>query len=88
MSQKQRSLSIYRKIFTGAAHSIFNLEQCVPKKIAIVFHNGSNYDYHFIITELAEEFKKQFNCFGESTEKYITFKVPIEEDVTRIDKKG
>ena len=28
-------------------------------KIPIVFHNGSNYDYHFIIKELAEEFKKQ-----------------------------
>ena len=51
-------------------------------------HNGSNYDYHFIIKELAEEFKKQFTCLGENTEKYITFRVPIEKDVTRIDKNG
>ena len=25
-------------------------------------YRGSNYDYHFIIEELAEEFKKQFTC--------------------------
>ena len=30
------------------------------KKITIAFHNGSGYDYHFIIKELAEEFEKQF----------------------------
>ena len=58
------------------------------KKIPIVFQNGSNYDYHFIIKELAEEFKKQFTCLAENTEKYITFAVPIEKDIKRIDKNG
>ena len=29
-------------------------------QITIVFHNGSDCDYHFIIKELAEKFKKQF----------------------------
>ena len=53
-----------------------------------MFHNGSNYDYHFIIKELAEEFKKQFTCSGENTEEYITFTVPIEKEVTRINKNG
>ena len=33
-----------------------NLKVSVAKKIPIVFYNGSNYDYHFIIKELAEEF--------------------------------
>ena len=33
------------------------------KKIPMFFHNGTNYDYHFIIRELAEEFGKQFTCF-------------------------
>ena len=32
------------------------------KKIPVVFHNGSNYDYHFIIKELAEVFEGQFEC--------------------------
>ena len=38
-------------------HSIGNLKYSVPKKIPMFFRNGSNYDYHFIIKELAEEFK-------------------------------
>ena len=78
------SLGKYR----GATHSIYNLEHSAPKKILIVFHNGSNYDYHFIIKELAEEFKNQFTCLGKNTEKCITFTVPIGKEVTRIDKNG
>ena len=42
------------------------------KKIPIVFHNGSNYDYHFIIKELAEEFK-QIGRKGEIS-KIISYK--------------
>ena len=56
------------------------------KKITVVFHNGSSYNYNFIIKELAEEFKKQFTSLGENTEKYITFAVPIEKEFRRIDK--
>ena len=67
-------------------HSICNLKYSVPKKFPIVFHNGSNYDYHFTIKELAEKFEKQLNCLGENTEKYITFTGPIEKQVTRTDK--
>ena len=69
-------------------HNICNFICSVPKKIPIVFHNGSNYDYHFIIKELAEEFERQFTSLGEDTEKYIPFSVPIKKEVTRIDKKG
>ena len=47
------------------------LKYNVPKKTPIVFHNGPNYDYYFIIKELAEEFKQLFTCSGEKTEKYI-----------------
>ena len=35
--------------YRGAVHSICNLKYSVTKKIPIAFHNGSNYDYHFII---------------------------------------
>ena len=63
---------------SGAARSVCNLKYSVPKKTHIVFRNGSNYDYHFIIKELIEEFKKQLTCLGENTEKYKTFTVPIE----------
>ena len=53
--------------YRSAAHSISNLNYSVPKKIPKVFRNGSNYDYHFVIKELAEEFKKQVICSGENT---------------------
>ena len=43
--------------------------------------NGSTYDYRFIINELAKEFKGQFECLGENTEKYITLSVPIKKEL-------
>ena len=58
----------------------------MPKNIPTAFNNGSNYDYHFIIKELAAKLKKQFTCLGENTEKYITF--PIENGSSWIDKNG
>ena len=39
------------------------------------------YDYHFIIKVLAEEFKGQFECLGEDTEKCITFSIPIKKEL-------
>ena len=63
--------------FRGAAHSICNLRYKVPQEIHLKIHNGWKYDYHFIIRELAEEFKSQFECLGKNTEKYITFSVPL-----------
>ena len=85
---KVRDHCYYTGEYRGAADSICNFKYSVPEKIPIVFHNGSNYDYHFIIKELAKEFKTQFTCSGENTEKCITFTVPIEKEVTIIDKNG
>ena len=34
----------------------------MPNEIPVGFHNGSKYDYHFIIKELANEFEGQFEC--------------------------
>ena len=47
--------------------------------MSIVFHSGSNCEYHFMVKELAEEFKKQSPCLGKNTKKYITFAVPKEK---------
>ena len=63
----------YTGEYRGAAHDICNLRHKIPKEIPVVFHNGSTYDYHFIIKKLAEEFEGEFECLGENTEKYITF---------------
>ena len=71
----------YTGKYRSAAHNICNLRYKVPKEILIVFHNGSTYDYHFIIKELVKEFNGNFQCFGENTEKYIIFSVPIKEKI-------
>ena len=47
--RKPTGHSHYTGIYRGAAYSICNLEYSVPKRIPTVFHNGSIYDYHFII---------------------------------------
>ena len=64
---------------TGAAHSKCNLNYKVLKNIPIIIHNAS-YDAHFIINQLAIEFKGELNCIGDNMEKYITFSVPIKKE--------
>ena len=77
--KKIRDHSHFTGKFRGAAHSICNLHFKVPQEIPVKFHNDSKYDYHFIIKELAEVFKGEFEWLGENTEKYINFSVPIKK---------
>ena len=63
----------YTGKYRGAAHDICNLRYKIPKEIPVVFHNGSTYDYHFIIKNLAEEFEGEFECLGENTENILLF---------------
>ena len=65
--------------FRGPAHSICNLKYKVPKEIPIIIHNAS-YDTHFMLNQLAIEFKGELNCIGDNMEKYITFPVPIKKE--------
>ena len=78
---KVRDHCHYTGKYRGAAHNICNLRYKVPKEIPVVFHNGSTYDYHFIIKELVKEFEGNFDCLGENTEKYITFSVPLKKKI-------
>ena len=41
----------------------------IPRRIPLVFYNRTNYDYHFIIKELAKVFEGVINCFEENTGK-------------------
>ena len=82
---KVRDHCHYTGKYRGAAHNICNLRYKVPKEFPIVFHNGSTYDYHFIIKELVKEFEGNFECLGENTEKYITFSVPIKNKIENKD---
>ena len=60
----------------------------MPNEIPVVFHNGSNYGYHFIIKGLANEFERQFECLDENKEKCKTFSVPIKKEITKFNKDG
>ena len=39
---------------------------------------------HFIIKQLAIEFKDEFKFLGENTEKYITFSVPTKKNMIMV----
>ena len=71
----------YTGKYRVAAHNICNLRYKIPKEIPIVLHNGSTYDYHFIIKELVKEFDGNFECLAENIEKYIKFSVPIKKEI-------
>ena len=73
----------YTGKYRGAAHNICNLRYKTPKEIPVVLHNGSVYDYNFIIKELAEEFEGYFECLRENTEKNVTFSVPIKKELDK-----
>ena len=83
---KVKDYCYYTGKYKGAAHNNCNLKYKVQKEIPIVFHNGSTYDYHFIIKELAKEFDRNFECLVENTEKYIRFSVPIKKEIRNKDK--
>ena len=78
--QKVRDHCHYAGKFRGVAHNNCNLRYKLPQEIPVKIHNGSKHDYHFIIRELAKEFKGQFERLGENTEKYITFSVSIKKE--------
>ena len=62
----------------GAAHSICNLKFNVPNEIPLVFITGQ-----IMIIILG-----QFECLVEKTEKYKTSSLPLEKEVTKIEKDG
>ena len=77
--RKVRDHCHYTGKYRGAAHSKCNLNYKIVKEIPVLFHNGSVYDYHFIMKYLAREFKGNSECLGENTEKYISFTVPFKK---------
>ena len=56
----------YTGKYIGVAHKICNLKLNVPNAMLVVFHNGLNYGYHFIIKELTKESERKFECLVEN----------------------
>ena len=68
--QKARDRCHFTGKYGGAAHRICNLRFNVPYEIPVIFHNGSNYGYHFIIKELGMSLRVNLNVLGK-TQKSI-----------------
>ena len=72
---------IHHKDYTGlyedAVHASCCLKYTKQRDIPVVIHNGSNYDFHLIIKELANEFREDIHCIPCDKEKYKTFSIPI-----------
>ena len=76
---KKRDHCHYTGKYRGATHSIWvtkyqlicSLRYKIPKEIPAIFHNGSTFDHHVIIKELAKEVEGQFECIRENTKQYI-----------------
>ena len=49
--KKVRDHCHYTGNYRRAAHNNCDLRYKIPKEIPVVFHNGSMFDYHFIIEE-------------------------------------
>ena len=79
--KKVRDHDHYTGEFRGAAHSICNLRHSTQIDAAVIFHNGSNYDFNLLIEEFAKEYKSDINCIPLNTDKYMSFSVPIKKEV-------
>ena len=77
--RKVRDHCHYTGKYRGTAHSKCNLNYKIVKEIPVLFHNGSVYDYHFMIKYLVREFEGNFECLGESNETCISFTVPFKK---------
>ena len=78
-TEKRLKITAIKDKFRGAAQSKCTLNYKIPKDIPIIIHNAS-YDTHFIINQLAGEFKGELNCIGENMDKHITFSVTINNE--------
>ena len=47
----------YTGKYRGASHSLCNLQYQEEIDIPVIIHNGSNYDFHLLIKDLAKESK-------------------------------
>ena len=81
---KVRDHCHYTGKFRGAAHNICNLRYNVPKKIPIVFHNGSKYDYHFVIKELAKNLNVNLNAQEKIQKNMLLFQYHLKKKMIMV----
>ena len=55
----------------------------MPNEIPLVFYNGSNYDYHFIIKEKQKSLMGNLNALGKIRKRTNPFFFSIEKEVKK-----
>ena len=70
----------YTGEYKVAAHSICNLTYETQRDIPAAIYNGSNYDFHLLIDELAKEFRSDKKCIHEDKEKQILFSISLKKE--------
>lgn len=66
--------------FRGTAHQSCNLAYKDPKSLTCYFHNGTNFDFHFIITAIAKmDPDIPIKALAVGTEKYLSFEIVIDD---------
>ena len=76
---KVRDHCYYSGKYRGPVHKKCFNNNHEETEILVVFCNGSSYDYHFIINELAKNVDG-IKCTGENSEKYISFKALLNHE--------
>ena len=74
----------YTGKYRGTAHDICNLRYKIPKEIPVVFHNGSTYDYHFIMKELAEKSEGRFDCLEKIQKNILLFQYQLKKNLIMV----
>ena len=60
----------------------------VPNESPVAFHNGSNYDLHFIMKKLSNKIKVKFECLRGSTGRWKYKFILIGKEIKKIEKYG
>ena len=60
----------------------------MTNEIPALFRNGSNYDYHFVIKDLSNEFEVQIEPLEKNTVKYKPYWGSIEKENIKLNKDG
>ena len=79
LMKSKKNVTYVKKSFVMIKMKKRNLKY--TKKLEIIVIIQENLEEQLIaFAILAEEFKGQFECLGENTEKYITFSIPIKKE--------
>lgn len=65
-------------------HGIWGFRYAIPREILVAMHNGSNYDFYWIIKKLVGNFQSSdFNCLRENNKRHIRFSISMDKKLKK-----